>query len=404
MIINQPYDNQLGVDLIAQLESKKYNSFTVMVAYAKLSGVYRLLPYLKAFKARNGKLRCIVGIDQQNTTYDALVQLNSVMDELYIFHSENFTQTFHIKSYWLSGDDDLWYAIGSNNLTAGGLFSNYEMSVTNHLNGDNTIIEIQKLNDIFNSYTNPSSTCCKRVDSAFIDRLLEYGYIFKELQLNKALIKYKSSSEGNHNVNKTSLFGKEVFSAPSLPTEYKTQKTRSSTPPTPTVTTATPQITLPKQLPVEEITNTEKDYLIRFVPGAGNRSKQVHFTIDLLKNYFMLEAGDSILLQEMYPSGEVSALEHRQIVFSDANSNVKIEIKGAGILDTDYPTDLEKRPILVVKRINTNLFAYMLLMSGNDGYDEINAYLKSLPKGRSLQYKVIDENTMFSLWDNCPLM
>lgn len=403
MIINQPYDNQLGVDLITQLESEKYNSFTVMVAYAKLSGVYRLLPYLKAFKSRNGKLRCIVGIDQQNTTYDALVHLNSVMDELYIFHSESFTQTFHVKSYWLSGNDHLWYAIGSNNLTAGGLFSNYEMSVTNHLNGDNTILQIQKLNDIFNSYTNTASTCCQKVDTAFINQLLEYGYVIKELQLRKALIKSKSTSEANDSKSKPSLFGKEVFSAPSLSAEYKTSKSSSATPPKPTDTAATPQITLPKQLSVEKITTAEKDYLIRFIPGASNRSKQVHFTIDLLKNYFMLEPGDSILLQEMYPSGEVNTLEHRQIVFSHANSNVKIEIKGAGILNTNYPKDLEKRPILVVKRINANLFAYMLLMSGDDGYDNINSHLKALPKGRSLQYEVIDENTIFTLWDNCPL-
>lgn len=50
MIINQPYDNQLGVHIIAQLQSDKYDTITIMVAYAKLSGVYRLLPYLKAFK------------------------------------------------------------------------------------------------------------------------------------------------------------------------------------------------------------------------------------------------------------------------------------------------------------------------------------------------------------------
>ena len=118
----------------------------------------------------------------------------------------------------------------------------------------------------------------------------------------------------------------------------------------------------------------------------------------------MLEPGDSILLQEMYPSGEVNALEHRQIVFSAANSNVKIEIRGASILDTNYPKDPNKRPILVVKRINANLFTYMLLMDGNDGYDSINAHLKTLPKGRSLQYEVIDESKMFDLWEDCPLM
>lgn len=394
MIINQPYDNQLGVDIIAQLQSDKYDTITIMVAYAKLSGVYRLLPYLKAFKERKGTLRCIVGIDQHNTTYDALIQLNTIMDELYIFHSESFSQTFHVKAYWLSGKDKLWYSIGSNNLTAGGLFSNYEMSIATECNGEQALIETERLNKLYTDYIESASTCCQKVDIDFINRLLEYGYIFKELQLKKELIRKKSDATSFKSTDqKETLFGKEVFTAPSLPSEYKGAKT-----------TNTQKVAPPKQVSSEMYISTEKDYLIRFIPGAGNRSKQVHFTIDLLKNYFMLEPGDSILLQEMYPSGKVSTLEHRQIVFSAANSNVKIEISGAGILDTNYPKDLNKRPILVVKRINTNLFTYMLLMDGDDGYDSINAHLKTLPKGRSLQYEVIDENEMFDLWEECPLM
>jgi hypothetical protein len=50
MIVHQPYDKQLGVALIEELESSKYNQLTIMVAYAKLSGVYRLLPYLRVFR------------------------------------------------------------------------------------------------------------------------------------------------------------------------------------------------------------------------------------------------------------------------------------------------------------------------------------------------------------------
>lgn len=400
MIIHQPYDNQLGVDLIAQLESEKYDSFTIMVAYAKLSGVYRLLPYMKAFKERQGKLRCIVGIDQNNTTYDALYQLNSIMDELYVFHSENFTQTFHVKCYWLSGDQDIWYAVGSNNLTAGGLFSNYEMSITNHATGDDSLAGIDKLEKIYSNYSSDSSLCCHKVTNEFLDKLLENGYISKELEVRKQMIQSRKDKKTSDS-KKEVLFGKEVFAAPTLPKEYQTAKPASKTPVQPQ---SENEVQVPNRISIDSTENLEKDYLIRFIPGAGNRSKQVHFTIDLLKNYFMLNPGDSILLQEMYPNGEVGTLEHRQIVFSDANSNVKIEIRGAGILDTNYPKDPEKRPVLVVKRVNSNLFSYMLLMYGNEGYEKINAHLKTLPKRRSLAYQVIDEDLMYDLWDTCPLM
>ena len=136
MIVNQPHDEQLGIQLIKALESNQFNQLTIMVAYAKLSGVYRVSPYLEKFRNNGGTIRCVVGIDQQNTTYDALSQLLNLANEIYIFHSESVSQTFHIKCYWLSGENNCWYAIGSNNLTAGGLFSNYELSMSTSLSGE----------------------------------------------------------------------------------------------------------------------------------------------------------------------------------------------------------------------------------------------------------------------------
>ena len=105
----------------------------------------------------------------------------------------------------------------------------------------------------------------------------------------------------------------------------------------------------------------------------------------------------------MYPSGVIGEIEQRQVVFSQRNRNVKIELAGASVLDTDYPDNLDTRPVLVLKRVNANLFVYMLLLDGNDGYAAINERLKSLPTGRSLPYEVIDESTMFSLWPECPI-
>lgn len=100
MIVNQPHDEQLGIQLIKALESNQFNQLTIMVAYAKLSGVYRVSPYLEKFRNNGGTIRCVVGIDQQNTTYDALSQLLNLANEIYIFHSESVSQTFHIKSFY----------------------------------------------------------------------------------------------------------------------------------------------------------------------------------------------------------------------------------------------------------------------------------------------------------------
>lgn len=396
MIVNQPHDEQLGVQLIHAIESNRFNQLTMMVAYAKLSGVYRIYPYLEKFRKNGGSIRCVVGIDQQNTTYDALCQLLKLADEVYIFHSESVFQTFHAKCYWLSGENICWYAIGSNNLTAGGLFSNYELSTSTTLTDQEAQKENRALSEIYSIYTDAKSVCSHKLDENFLKELISGGYVVKEIQQRKALAEI--AKQARSTARKDKLFGTEVFLAPALPKQFHKGKA------TKTDIKASPRLKKTIQVESPKVSKEDNTYLIRLVPRAGDRSKQVHFTVDLLEKYFCLTPGDGILVQEMLASGAVGEIEHRQVVFSQRNRNVKIELAGASILDTNYPADPETRPVLILKKVNANLFVYMILLAGNEGYDSINARLKALPVGRSLPYEVIDESTMFSLWGNCPMV
>lgn len=393
MIVNQPYDKQLGIQLIEALDSDEYSNLTIMVAYAKLSGVYRILPYVDRFHKRGGTVRFVVGIDQQNTTFDALLQLSIISDSLSVFHSESISQTFHLKCYWLSGENKCWYAIGSNNLTAGGLFSNYELCTTNSIEGSEAEAINKELESIYSTYANQNSVCSHVVSDDFLSQLLENNYVVREIQQRKALAEAAITTRAT--TKKDKLFGDEFFPAPLLPDEFR--KVKKSIPAVPK------EKKIVQQNKPGSADKYEKNYLIRHVPKAGGRSKQVHFTIDLLNEFFCLKPGEGILVQEMFPSGKVGKIEQRQIVFSQRNRNVKIELAGAAVLDTNYPENIEKRPVLVLKRVNANLFVYMLLLDGDDGYSGINKRLKSIPTGRSLAYEVIDEGTMFSLWNNCPI-
>ena len=399
MIVNQPHDRQLGIQVIEALESEKYNELTIMVAYAKLSGVYRLLPYIQRFRNKGGIVRIVVGIDQQNTTYDALQQISTVSNEFYIFHSENISQTFHIKCYWLKGEKTCWFAIGSNNLTAGGLFSNYELSVTHELSGADADAENAELEQLYLTYATPDSVCSKRVDAALIDQLLAGNYVVREIEQRKALV--DATRRVSRPDPRNRIFGNEAFPAPALPQEYR--RTTERAPRSSATSHGGHRTQNVPQMQPDQTGIYDNNYLIRHVPKAGDRSKQVHFTIDLLHNFFCREPGDSILVQEMLPTGSVGEIEQRQVVFSVRNRNVKIELSGASMLDTNYPEDLSKRPVLILKRVNDNLFVYMIIMDGNGEYDAINERLKRQPTGRSLPYEIINEETMFSLWNDCPI-
>ena len=282
MIVNQPHDEQLGIQLIKALESNQFNQLTIMVAYAKLSGVYRVSPYLEKFRNNGGTIRCVVGIDQQNTTYDALSQLLNLANEIYIFHSESVSQTFHIKCYWLSGENNCWYAIGSNNLTAGGLFSNYELSMSTSLSGEEAHEENETLSGIYSTYTDADSVCSRKLDDAFLEELISGGYVVKEIQQRKALA--ESAKQARSIVRKTKLFGNEVFPAPALPEQFR--KSKAAKPDA----KKSPTPKKPIQVESTKVSKEDNTYLIRLVPRAGDRSKQVHFTVDLLEKYSVVFA------------------------------------------------------------------------------------------------------------------
>lgn len=67
MIVDQPYKEQFGIQLINAIESNRFDQLTIMVAYAKMSGVNRISPYLEKFHRNGGTVRCVVGIDQKKT-------------------------------------------------------------------------------------------------------------------------------------------------------------------------------------------------------------------------------------------------------------------------------------------------------------------------------------------------
>lgn len=116
-IINQPFQGQLGDLLISELKND-YTNFTIFSAFAKNSGVLRLKESIENFKTNGGYVKAFIGIDLDGTSYEALLNLYSLCNELYVIHSENFSTTYHSKIYLMENSSAAWCAIGSNNLTA----------------------------------------------------------------------------------------------------------------------------------------------------------------------------------------------------------------------------------------------------------------------------------------------
>lgn len=214
-IINQPREELIGEELqnfLVNRDENDFGSFNFLVAYVKRSGVVRIKPYLERFREDGGQIIGVVGIDQRNTSFEALEMLLPLCDEIYVYHSESLMQTFHPKVYFFEKEgEEAVVFVGSNNLTAGGLYSNYEIASLHEydLTDEEDAEEFTKLKSAFNSYSDTSSECCKRLSSELLQQLKEDGYLSTEQEIIRRLTTPTTDSS-----SRSRIFGSEVFRPP----------------------------------------------------------------------------------------------------------------------------------------------------------------------------------------------
>jgi hypothetical protein len=111
---------------------------------------------------------------------------------VFVFHDENLALTFHPKVYLAhTSEGGAWLSIGSSNLTAGGLYSNYEINAIRLLDlkndGDRTIL--QDIDRLFREFSDTSNECCKELNDGIVGDLLAQGYVQDESEARNNLIK-----------------------------------------------------------------------------------------------------------------------------------------------------------------------------------------------------------------------
>lgn len=221
-IINQPFQGQLGEILKTELDSG-YKSLTIFSAFAKNSGVLRLRESFEKFNNSGGTIKAFIGIDLDGTSYEALLNLFCLCDELYVIHSEKNSTTYHSKIYLLENPKKAWCAVGSNNLTGGGLWTNFESCFIQTYNLPDETRQLDPIYYIADKYISPSYVCSAKINSINdIDTLLNANYISKEVTQKIDSISNRISQKEKYKQNP--LFGAEKVSIPAIAFEQKPHK------------------------------------------------------------------------------------------------------------------------------------------------------------------------------------
>lgn len=227
MYFYQPDNGTFGELLINEIKKntyKKYDSLTILVAYAKHSGVARVAETLEAFRAASGRVEVIVGINQQQTTVEALELLRQVSSRVRVFFDEDTNKTFHPKIYWLANRKSKaqWIAVGSNNLTAGGLYLNYEMAVVADPAADTT--EGKGAAALITSVAKGVGRTghLQTINVATIRRLQKNGYILSEQEARARSNAQRSQSAGTTKSTAKPAFPRSpATKLPPVPKKYQ---------------------------------------------------------------------------------------------------------------------------------------------------------------------------------------
>lgn len=126
--VGQPAQGQPSLlDFVEHVLATDADHLSIVVAWAKRSGLGRVSDQLEAFRARGGHVEMIVGVSEGGATQEGLALARDLSDEAYVFHDPR--RTFHPKVYLATGAQQHSLFVGSSNLTAGGLGWNYEGSL-----------------------------------------------------------------------------------------------------------------------------------------------------------------------------------------------------------------------------------------------------------------------------------
>ena len=179
--------NAVGIHLINFFSQKNFHTFTGISAFASEAGVVGLIECITIAKKFFKSINIIVGIDQEGTSKEALIEINNLNINSYIFYQEE-SPIFHPKIYLFEGTNETKLIIGSSNLTARGLFGNVESSVlvefsTMDMEGNHFLSELK---EYYKGLFNLNDPNLFKITAEIIEDFIEKGIVpYETLRFKK---------------------------------------------------------------------------------------------------------------------------------------------------------------------------------------------------------------------------
>lgn len=195
--IFQPAQNNRLGEFLQDGFCGPWTHFRAAVAFVKSSGTRHIAGALGSF-ARDRDVEIIAGIDHRGSSYEGLesvLQAVSPRGRVVVFHNPTF-RTFHPKIYLFKSETEADIVVGSGNLTAGGLFGNYEAGIRLQLNLDepHDAAFLRTVEGAMDKWSDISTGTALALDQELLNRLSEMGLVLPEPAMS-------SHQQGNSNAD-----------------------------------------------------------------------------------------------------------------------------------------------------------------------------------------------------------
>ena len=215
-VVLQPSSIKMG-EIINELLSSQdpfYNRVWLISAFANARAIERLSENIFASKNRGAQISIIVGFDVKSTSAEALQSINSLGVNSTLVHNARRGHTFHPKIYLFeSTATKAVLFVGSNNLTDGGLYTNYEASTKTSFNFPQDDIGYAEILLSLDRYLQPQGNTAQVLSSELIDILVRRGEVPTEREV--AENQRQSLRARDRSDAPTSPFGVEIINRPS---------------------------------------------------------------------------------------------------------------------------------------------------------------------------------------------
>ena len=220
-------DTQLGRLLSNMLNDQPSPCrITLVSAFVSLQTIMRIKHQIIDLHAQGVIVRFVLGIDLGGTSREVLEELIDWNVEVHIVKHRIPRHTFHPKLFLFEWPDHAVLLLGSNNLTEGGLFSNYEATTRVTYTLPEDIEEFNYARDTLKRFLAPQGPVVYELTSDFLDRLVADHEIPSEAdaRLGRDIPIIRAGSYGKAG----SAFGIEHISLPPpLPAELLDRLSRN---------------------------------------------------------------------------------------------------------------------------------------------------------------------------------